>query len=716
MSRFYRSFLLMAGLICSASAWGLETRVSLLMDSDNDAATGCSVNTVVGPMNGVEFLVDAFIETDNAGSSQITATGLRACVDPSTNTFGPLQALGGSGDPVGTGAGVDGFNVVEIGLPSPFGDLPEGGLLRLGITSSNELGDEFALLTTAPGGSEPILLNIEALAESTPLSVPAGGAIALFILVAGFLLLALRARRIRGVASVMLLALSGGLLAQAYDFRFDWTNGPLAETAATVPDDGVDVRAFFAQANRSPTLELAFRFDMALTPEPSAILEVEPANLEFDANGTGTLTVTNRADSPVEAQNVTATIPSGSGITIQNNACPVSLAIGTSCDIDLTASAPETATPIDVGGDNSNTVTVPVTVVLPPAELSVNGSPLTLTVNGPTGNLTITNDSTLTTATNVGADFAGTALDGNVTETGNTCANVAPGGSCTLTFTPGNTVVPETSFPIQGDNTAVVTAAIEIESGSTLIAVNPTSGPSAGGTGVTLTGTSLTGATSVSLDGIAASSVNVVNSTTVTAVTPAHAAGVVDIVVDTPAGGATLASGFTYVATAVGQASGGGTIACLDGGLQNLIGSTADNSTGIEWGGFGTAVGGGAQSSTDGATNTATIVAALGNNGGTPYAAQLCNDFEVDSQGNVPCQAGNTCYNDWFLPAQDQLNCLFNNRAAIGGFASGNYWSSTESSGDPTISAWSQSFLNGAQFLESKANVERTRCVRGFTP
>ncbi len=256
----------------------------------------------------------------------------------------------------------------------------------------------------------------------------------------------------------------------------------------------------------------------------------------------------------------------------------------------------------------------------------------------------------------------------------------------------------------------------------TLTAISPNSGPAAGGAGVTLTGTGLAGATAVSFDGVAATGVNVVNSTTVTAVTPAHAAGTVDVVIDTPAGGATLTNGYTYLATAVGQSSGGGTIACLNGGLNNLIAATADNSTAIEWGGFGTAIGSGAQSVTDGAANTAAIVAGLGNNGGTPYAAQLCTDYEVDSQGNTPCQAGNTCYNDWFLPAGNnvtvtgQLNCLFANRAAIGGFAAGFYWSSTEFSGDPVSGAWMQDFNNGSQFTGTKSFAHRVRCVRGFTP
>lgn len=256
--------------------------------------------------------------------------------------------------------------------------------------------------------------------------------------------------------------------------------------------------------------------------------------------------------------------------------------------------------------------------------------------------------------------------------------------------------------------------------GPTLSSINPTTGSASGGLGVTLTGAGLAGATSLTFDGIAATSLNIVNSTTVTAVTPARAAGAVDVVITTPDGSRTLTNGFSYAATAVGQPAFGGIIAALNGGLNNLIAAAADNSTGIEWGGFTTTTN--AQSSTDGAANTAEIVTDLGANGGTPYAAQLCTDYEVDSQGNTPCQAGNTCYNDWFLPAGQnltatgQLNALFTNRVAIGGFTAGNYFSSTEFSGNPTLDAMSQNFATGLEVVTNKNLVLRVRCVRAFTP
>jgi hypothetical protein len=365
--------------------------------------------------------------------------------------------------------------------------------------------------------------------------------------------------------------------------------------------------------------------------------------------------------------------------------------------------------------DRKDTLSITQAPPITGATITVTGSPLTLTTNGPTGTLTITNMSLIVAATNIQSNFTGTALAGNVTETGNTCANVAPQASCILTYTPGSTVVSQTNFSIQGTNTNTVTAAIQIDAGVTLTTVSPSSGAASGGTGVTLTGTGLNGTTGVTFDGTAATSVNVVIVTTVTAVTPAHAAGAVDVVITTPSGSATDTNGYTYVTTAVGQPAYGGTIACLNGGLNNLIAATADNSTGIQWGGFGTNITG--ASTTDGNANTIAIVGVLG--AGSTFAAGLCSNFEVDSQGNTPCESGNTCYNDWFLPAGNntgasgQLNCLYTNRVAISGFASAFYWSSTEYDAD---FAWFQNFSGGGQNGLVKNGPSRVRCVRGFIP
>ena len=80
----------------------------------------------------------------------------------------------------------------------------------------------------------------------------------------------------------------------------------------------------------------------------------------------------------------------------------------------------------------------------------------------------------------------------------------------------------------------------------TVNAVEPDSGPAAGGTAVTITGDDLTGVTGVTFGGVAATGVSVVDDNTVEAVAPAHAAGAVDVVATDANGTDTLVGGYTY--------------------------------------------------------------------------------------------------------------------------------------------------------------------------
>ncbi len=112
--------------------------------------------------------------------------------------------------------------------------------------------------------------------------------------------------------------------------------------------------------------------------------------------------------------------------------------------------------------------------------------------------------------------------------------------------------------------------------------VGPTTGPTVGGTLVTITGTHLTGATAVTVGGMAVSSYTVHSNTTITATTPAGDAGAADVVVTTPYGnsGDSGTGDFTYVSaplvTSVSPTTGptvGGTLVTITG--THLTGATA---------------------------------------------------------------------------------------------------------------------------------------------
>jgi acid phosphatase len=88
----------------------------------------------------------------------------------------------------------------------------------------------------------------------------------------------------------------------------------------------------------------------------------------------------------------------------------------------------------------------------------------------------------------------------------------------------------------------------------TVSGVNPTSGPTAGGTSVTISGTGFAAGATVTFGGTTASGVLVNNSTTITATTPAHAAGAVDVVVTNSTGqSGSKTNAFTYNPPAGGE-------------------------------------------------------------------------------------------------------------------------------------------------------------------
>ena len=72
---------------------------------------------------------------------------------------------------------------------------------------------------------------------------------------------------------------------------------------------------------------------------------------------------------------------------------------------------------------------------------------------------------------------------------------------------------------------------------------------------------------------------------------------------------------------------------------------------------------------------------------------------------------GGLATGSWFLPSQDELNQLYTQRAVVGGFAAGIYWSSSQN-GAP--GAWAQFFDNGLQRFVNKVGTLDVRPVRAF--
>jgi hypothetical protein len=172
-----------------------------------------------------------------------------------------------------------------------------------------------------------------------------------------------------------------------------------------------------------------------------------------------------------------------------------------------------------------------------------------------------------------------------------------------------------------------------------------------------------------------------------------------------------LAVGDPYQGGIVGYILASGDPGYVAGETHGLIAAAAADQMpyppGIQWatepywgisvpGALGTAIG-------SGAANTDAIIAQ--NGPGTTYAAGLARAYNGGG------------YGDWYLPSKDELNQLYLNRVAIGGFDTTTgpwYWSSSESEGY-TGGAWYQNFVDGHQGnASSKFNRDRVRAVRAF--
>ena len=293
------------------------------------------------------------------------------------------------------------------------------------------------------------------------------------------------------------------------------------------PGDGYVLQASNSTADSgdSPPVDVSTD-QLVVTTGPASIVSVGSSypivveaedgggNLDSSFNGQVAVTVTDPSDDSVistvtlNAVNGTA---SGAVTTTQSDAF---ILAATSDGVA------EAVSPIDV-------TPVIVTGVSPATGPSVGGTSVTIT----------------------GTDLAGTAL---VDFGSNPGTIVSDSGTQIVAVSPAGPVGTVDVTVTTADGTSATSSANQFTYiAPAVTGVSPASGPLAGGTTVTITGTGFSAATAVDFGAVAASSVIVNSDTQITAVSPAGTVGTVDVTVTTADGTSATspANQFTYVAS-----------------------------------------------------------------------------------------------------------------------------------------------------------------------
>ncbi len=227
---------------------------SALIDADRDAATGCSVASPAGTVDGIEWRVSAFV----AGlPPQVSSVELSRCEG------GGFVAVADTpgGYPVGLDIGPGGSDVVEFAqLLGQMSGLQDPVTLHFLSETAGGADLVAGLALGIPGAGEPP-------AVPTPRVIPTLHWLGLSLVVFAVLLMARRHRALRGVAAVFLLLGAG--LVWAANFLADgqigdWsTESPLATDAtddSSSGEAGIEIVSVWAATEGGRAF---FRIDVA---------------------------------------------------------------------------------------------------------------------------------------------------------------------------------------------------------------------------------------------------------------------------------------------------------------------------------------------------------------------------------------------------------------------------------------------------------------------
>ncbi len=498
------------------------------------------------------------------GGTTVTITGTNF-TGASSVTFGGTNA---------TGYTVDSATQITATAPARAAGNADVRVTTAGGTSANTAADDYAYFAA------PTVTSI------SPMSGPAPGGTSVTI----------TGTNLTGATAVTF----GGVNATGYSVVNATTI-----TATAPPGTGtVDVRVTTPGGTSANTAADDFTY----IPAPT-VVSLSPT--QGPAAGGTTVTITGTTLTGATAVSFGGT--AATGFTVVNGTTITATAPAHAAgSADVRVTTPSGTSPHTAADDYPYVAAPPVTGVSPGNGATAGGTAVTITGTGFTGTTQVTFGGTnatgysvvnATTITATAPAHAAGTVDVRVTTVGGTSANTgaddylyvdppvvssltpstgpATGGTVvtiTGSFLTGATGVtfggtPATSFLVVNATTITATAPagsgvadvrVTTPSGTsantaadnftyvaapTVTSLSPTQGPDVGGTSVVITGTNLTGATTVTFGGISAIGYTVDSATQITATAPAHIPATVDVRVTTVGGVSanTAADDFEYL-------------------------------------------------------------------------------------------------------------------------------------------------------------------------
>jgi hypothetical protein len=354
----------------------------------------------------------------------------------------------------------------------------------------------------------------------------------------------------------------GGTAAGSFTVNSD---GQITATSPALAAGTVDIAVTTPSATSTTSAADQFTYVAAAVP---AVTGLTPSS---GSTGGGTLAMINGSNFTGATGVSFGTFPASSFTVVSSIQITVTAPPQAAGTVDVTVTTPA-GTSATSASDRFTYTAAPapaLTSLLPTSGSTAGGTLVTLTGTGFSGAVSVLFGSVPATSFTIVSDTSITA--------------VAPPQAA------GTWDVTVTTYTGTSPISAADRFTYSVASAPAVTAVSPTSGSTAGGTVVSVTGTNFTGASGVSFNYTAASAFTVNSATSISATAPPNAAGMVDIIVRTPSGSSptSAADQFTYTVAPLPAVTGvsPNTGSTAGGTSATITGSAFTGATGVSFGG-----------------------------------------------------------------------------------------------------------------------------------